>query len=83
MERACWRQHEQLYKEKMLGVCLRMRWAPAVWVRAHVDRVCKQFWMETAVDLSCAFKACIKTESDDSVVYVCVNLLYFHFEPVY
>ena len=52
----------------MLGICLRMRWAREVWVRAHFDRLCKQFQVETAVDLSCALRACM--EKDDSIVYV-------------
>ena len=68
MERTSWRQHERLYKDNMLGICLRMRWAREVWVRAHFDRLCMQFHVETAVDLSCALRACM--EKDDSIVYV-------------
>ena len=68
MERACWRQHEQLYNENLLGVCLRVRWARGVWVRAHFDRLFRQFQVETAVDLASALRACI--EKDGSIVYV-------------
>ena len=68
MKRTCWRQHERLYKENLFGVCLQMRWATDVGVRAHFDRLCRQFQVETAVDLSCALRACM--EKDDSVVYV-------------
>ena len=67
IERTSWRQHEQIYKDNVLGVCLRMRWAREVWIRAHFDRLCKQFQVETAVDLSCALRACM--EKDDSIVY--------------
>ena len=68
MEQTCWIQ-------SLLGVCLRMRWAREVymWVRAHFDRLCKQFHdiVETAGDLTCALKACM--EKDDSIVYVGFN----------
>ena len=68
MERTCWRQHEPLYDENLLGVCLRMRWAREVWARAHFDRLCKQFQVDTAVALSSVLRACIG--KDDSIVYV-------------
>ena len=68
MERASWRQHERLYKGNLLGICLRMRWAREVWVRAHYDRLCIQVHVETAVDLSCVLRACM--EKDDYIVHV-------------
>ena len=45
-----------------------MRWAREVWVHAHFDRLCRQFHVETAVDLSCVLRACM--EKNDSIVYV-------------
>ena len=71
MEMTCWRQHEQLYKENLLGVCLRMRWAIEVWVRAHFARLCRQFKVETAVDLASALRACIENMRKGRLYRVC------------
>ena len=48
-----------------------MRWASDTWVRKHFERMCSQFQVETAVDLSCAIRTCM--EKDDSIVYVGFN----------
>ena len=71
MERTSWRQHEQICKDGLLGVPLRMRWGRETWVRKHFERTCSQFQVETAVDLPFAIRACM--EKDDSVVYVGFN----------
>ena len=47
-----------------------MRWAREVWVRAHFDRLYRQFRVKFAVDLASALRACI--EKDEYIVCVCV-----------
>ena len=48
-----------------------MKWAREVWVRQHFGRMCKQFQVETAVNLSRALRVCM--EQDDSVVHIGFN----------
>ena len=81
MERTSWRQHEQLYKDNVLGMCLRMRWAREVWIRApftgcadyfrwRLQSICRVYyepaWIRTT--LSC-MSASASNRSDPIMVW--------------
>ena len=57
IERTSWRQHEEFYKQSLLGICLRLRWARETWARGIFRRLCDQFCVDTAVDLASALSA--------------------------
>ena len=72
IERTSWKQHEEFYKQSMLGICLRLRWARETWARGIFRRLCDQFCVDTAVDLASALLVCMTR--NDSVVYIGFNL---------
>ena len=72
IERTSWRQHEEFYKQSLLGICLRLRWARETWARGIFRRLCDQFCVDTAVALASALLVCMTR--NDSIVYIGFNL---------
>ena len=72
IERTSWKQHEEVYKQSMIGICLRLRWARETWARGIFWRLCDQFCVDTAVDLASALLVCMNR--NDSIVYIGFNL---------
>ena len=72
IERTSWKQHGEFYKQRMIGICLRLRWARETWARGIFRRLCDQFCVDTAVDLASALLVCMK--KNDSIVYIGFNL---------
>ena len=71
-ERTSWIQHEEFYKQSLLEICLRLRWARETWARGIFRRLCDQFCVDTAVDLASALSVCMPR--NDSIVYIGFNL---------
>ena len=55
IERTSWRQHEEFYKQSLIGIYLRLRWARETWARGIFRRLCDQF----CVDLASALLVCM------------------------
>jgi hypothetical protein len=72
IERTSWIQHEEFYKQSLLGICLRLRWARETWARGIFTRLCNQFCVDTAVDLASSLSVCMTR--NDSIVYIGFNL---------
>ena len=72
IERTSWRRHEQFYKQSLLGICLRLRWAREKWARRIFTRLCDQFCVVTAVELASVLTACM--EENNSIVYIGFSL---------
>ena len=72
IERTSWKQHEEVYKHSMLGICLQLRWASQTWARGIFRRLCDQFSVDAAVDPASALLVCMKR--NDSIVYIGFNL---------
>jgi hypothetical protein len=67
-DRPSWVNHEVVYGQWLVALCLRLRWARERWIRALFRSLCMQFQVDTAEALATKLRVCMTR--DDSIIYV-------------
>ena len=50
--RVSWKSHDDIYRANILGIVLRLYFAKEQWLRRDYARMCRQFQVESAIELA-------------------------------